>query len=773
MNSFTVKDGHFWIDDQPILLQAGEFHYFRTPADQWAHRLQMLKDAGFNTLAAYIPWLWHQPAPDVSDVDGHTHPMRDLAGFLDLATSMGFWIIPRPGPYIMAETINEGVPPWVFERYPAAAFVSQDGKVQNIASYLHPDFLRCVEAWYAAVFEVISPRQVTWGGRVLLVQLDNEMGMIPWVRNIIDTNPDTLARFAAYLRAAYGDSLVQRYPAADLPAFLREQITQPGAPHSVTVIEDYRRFYRGYLRDYMRFLWDQARSHGMDVPPVVNIHGFGNGGKTFPIGLSQLVDVMALDGMISATDVYPLYIGEGNFHQLLLVNEMTKALHNPDQALFSIEFQSGGNLDFGTGQTSLYDLHTRLCVSVGMRAINHYLFFDGENDPILSPVKRHNWGQPVRKDGTPRRHYARYGELSRVLSAYGADLVRARPKTVTTIGFLIDAYMTEVNSPLTRPAADVLTHQRDVILFDFLARGLAITQRPFDALELARAPLDPTRTPLLWVMLDKQCDPPVQRKLVEYVRGGGKLVVVGRLPETDFDHAPCTLLQETLGVEIVRRDPPFTPTTIQIYDDPSVPISFLEAYAGAFDEVFAATSDGQTVGFVKRLGAGEMVMLGAALTADTLEDIGIVDRIAARMGCAPAFTLSDWADVRVSEGENGFFVYANNYQDDPIETVITSDNVALFGGAPIHIPARRGVILPLNWRVKPGVTVHFLTSEVTGVTEINGRLTLTTALPAFTADLRLDGWHCDESLIVGRGDDGRVTVRGQGGVLILERVKSA
>ena len=36
----------------------------------------------------------------------------------------------------------------------------------------------------------------------------------------------------------------------------------------------------------------------------------------------------------SATDVYPLYIHEGNIHQLLLVNEMTKALHNPQQALF-------------------------------------------------------------------------------------------------------------------------------------------------------------------------------------------------------------------------------------------------------------------------------------------------------------------------------------------------------------------------------------------------------------------------------------------------------
>ena len=39
MSNFYVRDGHFWIDDQPQLIQAGEFHYFRTPQDQWAHRL--------------------------------------------------------------------------------------------------------------------------------------------------------------------------------------------------------------------------------------------------------------------------------------------------------------------------------------------------------------------------------------------------------------------------------------------------------------------------------------------------------------------------------------------------------------------------------------------------------------------------------------------------------------------------------------------------------------------------------------------------------------
>jgi len=94
----------------------------------------------------------------------------------------------------------------------------------------------------------------------------------------------------------------------------------------------------------------------MDVLPVINIHGFGNGGKTFPIGISQLIDVMSLDSMISATDVYPIFIGEGNLRQLLLVNEMTRALHYKEQALFSIEFQAGGIMILAVDS-----LHSSIC----------------------------------------------------------------------------------------------------------------------------------------------------------------------------------------------------------------------------------------------------------------------------------------------------------------------------------------------------------------------------------------------------------------------------
>jgi len=715
MTTFSVRDGQFWLDGQALLLQAGEFHYFRTPAQEWSQRLGLLKQAGFNAVATYIPWLWHEPQQGDVDLDGHTSPLRNLSGFLDLAAELGLWVIARPGPYIMAETRNEGIPAWVLERFPQLRF----GGTQDMVSYLHPDFLRCVRAWYDAVFAVLAPRQVTRGGRVLLVQLDNEMGMLAWVRNQLDTNADTMARFAAWLGNITPQAAVQA-------------LTEVGHPQQAALLVAYRQFYRSYLAEYARRLWAMAQECGLEVPAVINIHGFGNGGKTFPIGLSQLVSAMELPGMVSATDVYPLAIGEGNFHQLLLVNAMTRALQNPQQPLFSIEFQAGGNQDFGGGQTSLYDLHTRLSLSVGMRALNHYLFCDGENDPLLSPVRRHDWGHPVRKDGSTRHHYAGYGRLSRTLAAYGQDLILAQPQTVTTIGFRLDDFATEVNLPATEDCTRELTHQREVILFDFLGRGLALTQRPFNAVELTRTALDPTDMPTLWVMVEQQLEDELQHKLVRYAQQGGRLILVGRLGR-------AAVLQQALGIGAVHGGEPFVMGELTVWGVEHIPAAFIERYDGDWAEVFA-TSAGAVCGFVQALGQGQVMVLGAALAANTLEDLAVFEQMAARMGCQRPIATRAWVDVRLSVGAGGKFLFLQNYQDWPVETGLEQEGQPLLGGNTIRLAGRSGCILPMEWQVRPGVRVEFLTAEVCERLETADELTFELGGDAWVAELQLEGY---------------------------------
>ena len=772
MKKFSVKDGHFWLDDKQILIQAGEFHYYRTPVAEWAHRLNLLKEAGFNAVASYMPWIWHQVEEDQFDFDGHSHPMRDLAGYLDLAAEMGLLIIARPGPYIMAETINEGVPPWVFENYPQSAFVSQHGKVQNVASYLHPDFLNCCRKWYQGIFQILTPRQITRGGNIIMSQLDNEMGMIAWVRNIIDTNPHTMQQFAEFIRNAPDGSLSGTYPAGNLAEYLREGIMRPDFESSPHIVVDYRRFYRQYLREYAAFLWSEALTNGMEVPPIVNIHGFANGGKTFPIGISQLIEVMRMPGMISATDVYPGIIGEGNIHHLYLVNEMTKALQNPDQPLFSVEFQCGGNLDFSNTQASLYDLHTRLCLSSGMRAINHYLFFAGENDPILSHTKRHDWGPPVRKDGSLRRHYHRYPELSAVLNTYGDAFTTAMPKAVTTLGFQLDYFMTEVDLDITKPSSKAITHQTDAILFDMLARGLTLSHRPYNALDLDTQILDPEQTPVIWTLMEKQCHPATQQKLVDYVETGGSLVLAGRMCVEDFNHKECTTLKDALGITCLSDDLLYKERLITVFNQPDIPVSFLETYQGSFDEVIATDEHGSIVGFIKTVGKGKAIMLSAAMPVTTLEELDIINQLAQRVSCPALFTLTEWADVQLSEGEKGNFLFINNYQDDPISTVISLYNSELFAGHPISVPARRGLILPLDWRLNDEILIHYATTEIRHVELLGDALILTGAQDAFTIEMTVSAYAADGvNILEENANQKRIRVTSQNGKVILRKEK--
>jgi beta-galactosidase len=479
---------------------------------------------------------------------------------------------------------------------------------------------------------------------------------------------------------------------------------------------------------------------------------------------------MRIDGMISATDVYPILIGEGNFHQLLMVNEATKALHNKRQALFSIEFQSGGVDDFSNGQSSFFDLHTRLCLSSGMRAINHYLFFSGENDPILSPTKRHDWGHPVRTDGTLRRHYYRYPKLAKVLNSYGTDLTIARPQTVATVGFLLDYFMTEVNNEYTRKFTDVITHQRDVVLFDMIARGLSLTHRPFNAIELSSGELNVTETPVCWVMMEKQCNAETQRKLVDYLNNGGKLILAGRMCVEDFAHQECTILRDAVGIREIFSDAPFVQRSINAFNYRDIPVSFVETYTGTFDETFAWLDNGDVVGFTKSVGKGKVMLFGAAMIPVTLEDVDVVHLMGLKMDCPALFKLDHWADVRINLGKNGSFLFINNYQDDPLETKIEYEQAALLDGNPVRIPARQGMILPIEWRINQDILIHYVTAEIIDINSDGDKITITMAQDDFFAEITNSGYVCEEPGTASI-EGSTIKVQGKEGKIVLVKNK--
>ncbi|WP_262286748.1 beta-galactosidase [Micromonospora sp. MA102] len=127
MPEVRLCDRRILVDGRPELLLAGEVHYFRLGRADWAHRLDRLLDCGGDTVATYVPWLWHELPDGSVDLTGRTCEQRDLAGFLDLAHQRGLRAVVRPGPFVMAELKNEGIPYRVYDEHPHLLSTTWDG----------------------------------------------------------------------------------------------------------------------------------------------------------------------------------------------------------------------------------------------------------------------------------------------------------------------------------------------------------------------------------------------------------------------------------------------------------------------------------------------------------------------------------------------------------------------------------------------------------------------------------------------------------------------
>ena len=49
-----------------------------------------------------------------------------------------------------------------------------------------------------------------------------------------------------------------------------------------------------------------------------------------------------------------------------------------------------------------------------------------------------------------------------------------------------------------------------------------------------------------------------------------------------------------------------------------------------------------------------------------------------KMDCPSLFKFSNWVDIRLSQAENGSFLFIYSYQDDPVETTVEYENKVMW-----------------------------------------------------------------------------------------------
>ncbi|MEP6479672.1 MAG: beta-galactosidase family protein, partial [Rhodoglobus sp.] len=160
MAEFTIGDRDFLLDGEPHQIISGALHYFRVHPDQWADRIHKARLMGLNTIETYVAWNAHSPKRGEFVTEGGL----DLGRFLSLVQAEGMHAIVRPGPYICAEWDNGGFPAWLL-RTPDVTLRSSN------AAYLD-----AVTEYLEQVYRIVAPHQVSLGGPVILVQIENEYG---------------------------------------------------------------------------------------------------------------------------------------------------------------------------------------------------------------------------------------------------------------------------------------------------------------------------------------------------------------------------------------------------------------------------------------------------------------------------------------------------------------------------------------------------------------------------------------------------------------------
>lgn len=177
MSTFEIKDT-FYLDGEPFQIISGSIHYFRIVQEYWRDRLEKLKSLGMNTVETYIPWNLHEPRKGEFVFDG----MCDVVKFVKLAEELGLYAILRPSPYICAEWEFGGLPGWL---------LSEDDVRLRVSG---SSFLRHVQEYFNVLLPLLKPLQITEGGNVILMQVENEYGYFGNDRKYMEQMRDMLRR---------------------------------------------------------------------------------------------------------------------------------------------------------------------------------------------------------------------------------------------------------------------------------------------------------------------------------------------------------------------------------------------------------------------------------------------------------------------------------------------------------------------------------------------------------------------------------------------------
>jgi len=582
MPKVTFKNAKVYVDKKKISLISGEVHYWRLNPLAWKDILKTVKDMGLDVIATYVPWHYHEPVRGQFDFTGKTDETRNLKAFLELTKSMGFKVIIRPGPYIYSEWPNDGVPDYARKYH-----------------RLHPKFKEYAENYMRKVCKVIKPFMASnRGGHIILFQADNEIDPWPDIYGNQYGLQGKPGMFQEFLREKYANSIDHlndnwgtTYGAFEeagpfIACMLsgHRGIPLKGDPELKRSL-DYFEFKYDYSYKLGKWCVDKYREIGIDIPIYLNLYPFfyvNDWGR-----MQEVADMVGID-------LYPSSeLAEDQHEQRKLIDKLryTRAVMKMS---YIAEFQAG-------------IWHNRHYES-GVLTPNHYRMLC--LTAILGGVQGWNWYMLVNRDNwymSPINEWGRVrGELYDVFKDMVSTFKKLDPATLERQSSVACTFNPLQHAARTINLDGSVIHRLyeadiDYELYD--PRKMAVCNKK-----------------ILFYSGNQWMGAQDQKRLLNYVEGGGVLAAFLNFPRKDESFKPCNVVGfHDPSRTLFEFKKPFTLTfskdnkvdvvsSVYVFD--TVEGQKLVADIPNFGKI--------TVGYIKKVGKGHIVHVGVEPTVELI-----------------------------------------------------------------------------------------------------------------------------------------------------------
>ena len=623
--------------------------------------------------------------------------------------------------------------------------------------YMASNFLKASRDWYREVMAVIEPRLYTKGGKIIGVQLDNEVGMLAWVSNAPDLTTVMIAEFVLWLKAKYTEvELAKRYPfdLDDEIARLKD-IRSPKESYVAELHFDLGYFMRNRFARYIHELRTYAEEFGVkDVPFVVNIHGTGGGrGFTYPIGISQLYESYTqAPGYISGSDIYFGDLDMITFQDLYIINGFMDAVHNEEQPLTSVEFNCGdanfGETFGGRLDVCAVDHKARMCIAQGNRLINYYLMTGGRNYRMDADLKdgnsriamtgeRHGFAAPIGPEGKLNYTYPRMARgIKTIMAVADHASTMNEEHDAVSFAFIPDYYMTEYcynKSEKQKEIYDNISHNRASGAWEIMGKAMLLANYRFTAVDIQNKPLEVSKTPALALPSAKYMHQAIQQKLVDYVRAGGGVMLYGEVPLFDMEGNPCTIFADALGITYQQdlRDRGHAYGTSLVAQNWAAPRPEVRTHhiAQMFEltkgeAIFTVYDEEGACGFDIPLGKGRVIAFAMGYKCDIELFKTALEHLGAKAGLThDEIEHGIFMTSTINEAKERF-IHILNLDGFDKHFHIYDNGVKLFDGRQFTLNSKESIMIPINLNIH-GTQIIYATAEITDYDEnrIDFRLT--------------------------------------------------